>query len=125
MKGIPLFIYSKDYVFQGDSHGSILQIVPYEKYRALLKSGNVPRDFGKNSDHYANFLLACKGEEQTRSPFSVSGPLSQVLVLGCLAQRLGGELQFDREKRQVTNNKRANSLLKDNVRKGWEQFYKL
>ncbi|MDZ8119843.1 Gfo/Idh/MocA family protein [Pontiella agarivorans] len=119
------FIYSKDYVFQGDSHGSTLQILPYEKYRELLKAGNVPKNFGKNSDHYTNFLLACKGEEETRSPFSVSGPLSQVLVLGCLAQRLGGELHFDRETRRITNNKLADSLLKDEVRKGWEQYYKL
>jgi len=119
------FIYAKDYVFQGESHGAPLQIVPYEKYRELLKAGSVPRDFGKNSDHYKNFLLACKGEEKTRSPFSVSGPLSQMLCLGCLAQRLGGELHFDREKRRITNNPLADSLLKDDVRKGWEQYYKL
>ena len=119
------FIYAKDYIFQGGSHGSTLQIIPYEKYRELLKTGNVPRNFGKNSDHYANFLLAVKGVEKTRSPFSVSGPLSQVLALGCLAQRLGGELHFDRHKRQITNNKLANSLLKDSIRKGWEQYYKL
>lgn len=119
------FIYSNDYVFQGGSHGSTLQIIPYEQYRELLMAGNVPRNFGKNSDHYTNFLLACKGVEKTRSPFSVSGPLSQVLALGCLAQRLGGELHFDRKTRQITNNKLANSLLKDNVRKGWEQYYKL
>lgn len=119
------FIYSKEYVFQGGTHGDKLQIIPYENYRDLLKKGSVPRDFGKNSDHYANFLLACKGVEKSRSPFSVSGPLSQMLVLGCLAQRLGGELQFDRKARQITNNKTANSLLKDTVRKGWEQYYKL
>lgn len=119
------FIYSKDYVFQGDSHSSPLQIIPYEKYRELLKTGSVPKNFGKNSDHFTNFLLACKGEEKTRSPFSVSGPLSQVLALGCMAQRLGGELQFDRETQQITNNTLANSLLKDNVRPGWEQYYTL
>ena len=119
------FIYSKDYIFQGNSHADPLQIVPYEKYRELLKAGNVPRDFGKNSDHYANFLLAVKGAEKTRSPFSVSGPLSQMLVLGCLAQRLGGELQFDRKTKRITNNKLADSLLKDNIRKGWEQYYRL
>ncbi|MDF7825643.1 Gfo/Idh/MocA family oxidoreductase [Pontiellaceae bacterium B12227] len=119
------FIYSKDYVFQGGTHSDKLQVIPYEKYRELLKTGSVPRDFGKNPDHYASFLLACRGEVKTTSPFSVSGPLSQVLALGCLAQRLGGTLEFDRETRQITNNKLANSLLKDHVRKGWEQYYKL
>ena len=119
------FIYSKSHVFQGDSHGSTLQIIPYEKMRELLKAGTLPKDFGKHSNHYMNFLKSCTGEEKTNSPFSVSGPLSQMLVLGCMAQRLGGEFEFDRKTKQITNNKLANSLLKDDVRKGWEQYYRL
>ncbi len=120
------FIYSKNQIFQGDHHSSPLQIIPYEKMRSLLEAGKLPRDFGKNSNHYANFLLACRGDEPTRSPFSVAGPLSQVLVLGCLAQRLGGSLKFDRKKKRITNNKLANSLLAGpRPRKGWEQYYKL
>ena len=123
MKGPGKFIYSKDYVFQGDSHGSTLQILPYDKMRELLKAGKLPKDFGKNSNHYMNFMQACRGEEKTNSPFSVAGPLSQMLTLGCMAQRLGGELKFDRKKKRITNNKFADSLLKDDIRKGWEQYY--
>jgi predicted dehydrogenase len=119
------FIYSKEHVFQGDSHESMLQIVPYEKMRELLKAGALPRRFGKNSNHYMNFMKACQGEEKTNSPFSVAGPLSQMLTLGCMAQRLGGILEFDLKTKQITNNKLANSLLKDHVRKGWEQYYTL
>ncbi len=125
-KGKPgKFIYSKDHVFQGDSHSSTLQIIPYEKMRALLVEGKLPRDFGKNSNHYMNFVKACIGEEKANSPFSVSGPLTQMLNLGCIAQHLGGELEFDRTKKMITNNKTANGLLKDRVRKGWEQYYKI
>ncbi len=119
------FIYSKDYVFKGGHHGDTLQILPYEKLREMVAAGTVPRDFGKNSDHYANFLLACRGDEKTRSPFSISGPLSQMLALGVLGQRLGGTLLFDRKTRQITNNALANSLLKDTPRKGWEQYYRM
>lgn len=119
------FIYSKDLVFQGDSHGSTLKIVPLDKMRDMLRDGKIGKDYGEHSDHYANFLLSCRGDEKPRSPYSVSGPLSQVLALGCMAQRLGGELKFDRKTKQFTNNKVANALLKDNVRKGWEQYYKL
>jgi predicted dehydrogenase len=120
------FIYGKGQVFHGDHHSSPLQIIPYEKMRGLLEEGRLPRDFGKNSNHYENFLLACRGDELTRSPFSIAGPLSQVLVLGCLAQRLGGSLEFDRSKKRITNNKLANQLLKGPPpRKGWEQYYEL
>jgi hypothetical protein len=86
----------------------------------------VPREFGKKSNHFENFLLACKGEEKTNSTFEVSGPLTQMLHLGCIAQRLGGKLEFDRTTRQITNNKVANQLLVGPPpRKGWEQYYKL
>jgi len=120
------FIYSKDYVFKGGHHSEILQIVPYEKMRELLKAGKLPRVSAKGqSTHHENFILACMGKEKTRSPFSVAGPLCQMFTLGCMAQRLGGEFEFDRTTKQITNNQKANSLLKDDVRKGWEQYYKI
>jgi predicted dehydrogenase len=116
-------LYSKELVFQGGSHGSALKIVPKEKYMDLRRS--LPPFPQKNSNHYANFLLACKGEEATRSPFSVSGPLTQVFNLGILAQRLGGQLEFDRSTKQITNHKIAQALLDPAPRKGWEEFYAL
>jgi len=126
LKGPGKYIYSKEYIFKGGHHSDSLQIVPYEKMRELMVAGTVPKVSAKGkSSHHENFILACKGEEKTRSPFSVAGPLSQMFTLGCLAQRLGGELEFDRKNLRITNNKLANSLLKDEIRKGWEQFYKL
>jgi hypothetical protein len=85
----------------------------------------LPRFSQKNSNHYANFLLACKGEEVARSPFSISGPLTQVFNLGVLSQRFGGELDFDINRKQITNNKVVNALLDPAPRKGWETFYAL
>ena len=116
-------LYSKELVFQGDSHAAPLKIVPKDKYMEMRKT--LPRFAQKNSNHYANFLRACKGEEATRSPFSVSGPLTQVFHLGILAQRLGGQLDFDRSSKQITNNNIAQALLDPPPRKGWEEFYAL
>jgi len=42
-----------------------------------------------------------------------------------LSQRFGGELEFDRTRKQITNNKAANTLLDPVPRKGWEEFYRL
>jgi hypothetical protein len=78
------------------------------------------------SNHYANFLLACKGQEKTRSPFEVAGPLSQVLCLGVIAQQLNAKLVFDPKTKQITNNKLANQLLTGaKPRKEWKQYYRL
>lgn len=126
LQGPGKFIYSKEFVFQGGSHSNSLQIVPFEKMRELMKAGKVPKVTARgHSGHHENFILSCMGEEETRSPFSVAAPLSQMFALGCMVQRLGTELHFDRKRLRITNNKRANSLLKDDVRKGWEQYYKL
>jgi hypothetical protein len=119
------FIYSKEHIFMGGHHSGTLQVIPYEKMRDLLQSADLPRDFGKNSNHYENFMLACRGDEKTRSPFSVAGPLCQMFALGCIAQRLGGEYTFDRRTKRITNSKAADALLTDEVRKGWEQYYKV
>ncbi|MGZ0709646.1 Gfo/Idh/MocA family oxidoreductase [Coraliomargarita sp. W4R53] len=116
-------LYSKDLVFQGGSHGRPLTIVPREKYMDMRRS--LPKFPQKNSNHYANFLLACKGEEEARSPFSISGPLTQMFNLGVISQRLGSDLKFDRKTKQITNNKAAQALLNPAPRKGWEEFYSL
>lgn len=117
-------LYSENgLVFMGGSHASPLQIVPRQKFMDMRES--LPQFPQKNSNHYANFLLACKGEEEARSPFSISGELSQVFCLGILAQRFGTDLAFDPKTKQITNHKAAQALLDPAPRKGWEEFYRL
>lgn len=117
-------IYSKDLTFKGGSHGSTLSIIPEEKAKAMESS--LPTVMESPSNHFENFLLACKGEEECRSSFDIAGPLSQVFTLGVLAQRLNTKISFDRETNQVTNNPLANLLLTGAPpRKGWEEYYTL
>lgn len=115
-------IYGKDLTFKGGSHASILHIIPEDKAKDL--ANRLPEVPETPSNHFANFLKACKGEEKTRSPFELSAPLSQVFSLGVIAQRLYTKLEFDAVKKEVTNNKFAQSLLiGPPPRKGWEDFF--
>lgn len=117
-------IYGKDLTFKGGSHGSTLSIIPEEKAKEM--ASRLPEVPASPSNHFANFLKACKGEEKTRSPFEISGPLSQVFCLGVLSQKLNTKLEFDRKKKIITNNKTANELLVGPPpRKGWEQYYQV
>jgi len=117
-------IYSDDYVFKGTTHSATLRIIPESKMREVAPK--LPKYTGKYSSHAENFLLAIKGEEKTRSSFDIAGPLTQVFLLGVIAQRLGGKLVFDPKTRQITNNEVANKLLVGlPPRKGWEQYYKM
>lgn len=117
-------IYSKELTFKGGSHGSTLSIIPEEKAKEM--ASKLPEVLVSPSNHYANFLKACKGEEKTRSPFSIAGPLSQVFSLGVMAQKLNTKISFNRTTKKVTNNKMANDMLVGlPPRKGWEQYYKM
>ncbi|WP_433810938.1 Gfo/Idh/MocA family protein [Flavobacterium johnsoniae] len=117
-------IYSKDLTFKGGSHGSTLSIIPEEKAKEM--ASRLPFVPESTSNHFANFLKACKGEEKTRSPFEIAGPLSQVFCLGVLAQWTGEKIVFDRKNKIITSSKNVNELLiGPPPRKEWEQFYKV
>lgn len=117
-------LYSKELTFKGGSHGSTLSIIPEEKAKDMEK--DLPEVPESSSNHFANFLLACQGKEETRSPFEISGPLSQVFCLGVAAQRLNRKIVFDRETKHVTNDAFADAFLTgEPPRKGWEDFYKI
>jgi predicted dehydrogenase len=57
-------------------------LLPVEKFKDM-KLARVP---GQN--HYLQFVEACRGNGTTSTPFSYSGPLTESVLLGCLATRL-------------------------------------
>jgi predicted dehydrogenase len=117
-------IYGEGLTFKGGSHGSTLKIIPESKAKDMAAS--LPEVPESPSNHFANFLRACKGEEQCRSSFAVAGPLCQTMALGVIAQRLNIKLTFDPATRQITNNKTANQLLAGPPpREDWKQYYQM
>jgi len=118
------FIYSRTLVFKGGTHGDTVRIIPEARMQELAPT--LPKITGGFSDHPTNFILACQGKEDSRSPFRVSGPLTQVFLLGVIAQRLGGRLEFDSDRRVFTNNAEATAMLAGPApREGWERYYRV
>ena len=114
-------------VFARASHGSALRLIAGGDGRDPAVKA-VLRDFPKGtSGHYLNFLKAVRGAEEAHSAFAVAGPLSQVLALGAVAQRLAEpKLEFDPAKGRFVGNDAANALLDGPpVRRGWEEFERL
>ena len=120
-------IYSDDLTFVGGTHSAKLSIVGGDKKQEVTANLPGPSVSKTSTSHMDNFLKAAAGiDPECNSKFAISGPLTQVFMLGCIAQRLGENLEFDAKTRQITNNERANQLLKGNKpRKGWEEFYRL
>ena len=106
-------------VWQGLSHAATLVRVGAqdEKVPAFEKAG---------SDHWRNFLLAVKGEEEARSPFRVTAPLSEVFCLGVIAQRLNRGFKFDPVSKKDVGDAEVGILLKGPApREGWEEYYRV
>jgi predicted dehydrogenase len=117
-------IYSKELTFKGGSHGSTLSIIPAEKAREM--ASRLPEVPKSPSNHFENFLRACRGEERTRSPFEIHGPLAQMFCLGVAAQRLGRKLIVDRHTGTIAGDPIANALLAGAPpRLEWQQYYNM
>ena len=105
-------------VWQGLSHSSTL-------VRVGAQDEKVPEFEKAHNDHWRNFLLAVKGEEEAKSPFSVTAPLSQLFCLGVVAQRLNRGFKFDPAAKKAVGDAEVDMLLKGPApRKGWEEYYR-
>jgi hypothetical protein len=115
-------IYGGGLTFKGGSHASTLQVLP----SAQAKDLKFPEVARSPSNHFANFLKSCRGEETCRSNFAVAGPLCQAMAIGIIAQRVNSTVKFDPATKTITNHIAANELLAGvPPRKEWEQYYKL
>jgi hypothetical protein len=90
-------------------------LFPEERFRDY----RWPRPGADN--HYLQFVEACRGNGRTSTPFDYSGPLTEAVLLGCLATRFPNTtLDWDAARLQVTNVRDANAFVRRRYRKGWE-----
>jgi hypothetical protein len=111
-----LFIGDKGMLTTG-TYGEVTRLIPVEKmenYR--MPQPLLPRSPG----HMRDFIRACKGGEPACSNFEIAAPFVEWMLLGVIALRYEGKLEYDPEKIRVTNNAEASKLLKPYIRKGWE-----
>ncbi len=115
-----------------DFQGSILigtEGVMYSQYDSGLVPILLPREKFKDvklpdlkdDNHYLQFVEAVRGNGTTSAPFSYAGPLTEMVLLGCLATRFPKtDLKWDTKTLKVTNVEEANAFVRRIPRKGWE-----
>ena len=79
-----------------------------------------PQLLTRSPGHMLDWIRACKGGDPACSNFDVAAPFVEWMLLGVIALRHEGKLEYDPEKMRITNNVEANKLLKPTFRKGWE-----
>jgi predicted dehydrogenase len=90
-------------------------LLPVEKFQSYQR----PMPGAEN--HYLQFVEACRGNGRTSAPFDYSGPLTESVLLGCLATRFPKTtLEWDAANLKMTNVAEANRFVRRRYRKGWE-----
>jgi predicted dehydrogenase len=74
----------------------------------------------RSPGHYRDWIRAAKGGDPACSNFSVAAPFVQWMLLGVIAMKFEGKLEWDAAKGQFSNNREANQYLKPRFRKGWK-----
>ena len=98
-------------------HTSTPLLYPRDKFTGFKYPKLEPRD------HWADFIDCCLkgGSQKPSANFDYAGPLTEAVLLGCLASAFPNEdLKWDAPALKITNSEAANALVKRQYRPGTE-----
>jgi predicted dehydrogenase len=115
--GGALYVGDKGKILTGSHGANGLRLIPDEKMNAYTRPAKtLPRSIG----HHAEWVAACKGGPAAGSNFDFAGPLTEIVLLGCVAIRVEEKLQWDAVNMRFPNVPAADEFLHRPRRKGWE-----
>lgn len=110
-----LFIGDKGMMTTG-TYGEQTRLLPTEK---MLDYKMPSPLLTRSPGHYRDWIRAAKGGDPACSNFNVAAPFVEWMLLGVIALRTEGKIEYDAAKMRITNNVAANKYLKPTFRKGW------
>ena len=97
-------------------------IMPAEEWEEYMKNPPepvIPRI--PNQSPHEEWLNAIKGDgPMPGSTFDYGSRLTEMSLIGVLAQRFDTRIEFDAESMEITNHPELNKYVKEPVREGWE-----
>lgn len=111
-----LYIGSRGKMYHS-SHGGMPQLLPGD---LLETAKQVSPSMKRSPGHYEEWYQACKSGQQPAASFEYSGPMTETVLLGVLAQRAPGHrLLWDAIQLRVTNHPELSQYIHAEYRKGW------
>jgi hypothetical protein len=80
---------------------------------------DIPQSIPRVRGHHWEFAEAVRGGARPFSDYDHSVPLTEMVLLGAISQRVPGRLVWNQAKGQFDNSEAANALLRPHVRHGW------
>ena len=81
---------------------------------------DTPKTVRRVPNEDAEWLAACRGGPKPLSSFDYSSRLTEMVLLGNLAVRLGKRIEWDTVALRARNAPEADPLIRRSYRKGWE-----
>lgn len=116
-----IIIGDKGTLFSPNDYGAQYVLLPEKQFEGYQPPTPwLPR--APEGGHKKEWILACLANkpEMCMSNFGYAGPLTETVVLGCVAMRAGKKIEWDGPNMKITNVPEANKFLRREYRKGWE-----
>jgi len=98
-------------------YGEDPRLIPESRMKAYrTPEKTIPRIEGT---HEQDWVRACKSGQKAGADFEYSGLLTEICLLGNIARRVDGRIEWDGENMNVTNLPEANKYVRTEYRKGW------
>ena len=112
--------YGSKLTMMHGSHGRPPRIIPEAKMKTFKRP---PKTMKRSPGHNREWFDAIRKNDPSlaMSNFDYSGPLTETLLLGCLAQRAGTDIKLTWDSANLkTDNDEVNQFIQHVSRKGWE-----
>lgn len=111
-----IFVGDKGKILAADENAQHPRLLPLSLAKEFPKTEKtIPRSPG----HHLEWIAACKGGQPAGANFDYSGPLTENVLLGNLAIRVGKKLHWDGQNMKCANVPEADDLIKCQYRDGW------
>ncbi len=120
-----LVIGDKGKLFAGDDYGARFQVIlngekEYVSGDAHEACKAVPIIIPRSPGHDQEWFVAMNGGPAAYSNFDIAAYLTEIILLGCVALRVGKKLNWDGPNMRATNAPEAAQFVRRQNRKGWE-----
>ncbi len=115
-----IFVGTKASLLVGGSYGNSPRIIPEAKMKEI---GKPPKMLERSPGHVKEWVMACRGEkpiDYPKSNFFYAGPMSETILLGNVALRVGRRLEWNGENMKIKNLPEAEQYLTKEYRQGWK-----
>lgn len=112
---------SKEVLFHPGMRPASPRIIPTSRFKEMREElAKIERLPGAGGGPIEEWFRAIKGGPAPGSNFDYAAPLTEMVLLGALAQRSGKTIEWDAENMKVKGQPEMDAWIKEPVRKGWE-----